>query len=601
MFSPKKLGKTVQDIAKSTGKTVGNIKNSFDQGYAEGLASKDKSNESTSKGTIPTENIAQSEESKIENDSDELIQQSKTTSIGSTWQETVTNQPTSEIDPSSKEKPNYFIAALLAMFLGALGVHKFYTNKKEQGFLHVIFLVFSLIVLAVAKSALPFGLACFFPCIEAIFYLLYKNTDGLTNALGYSAHMPNSAVPVKNWGTIVVAGFFALIFLTTAFIPVEANTSKESLKSETSQQGLSTTSTKTKAESASPAPDPKPKEPVKTTVKYVNVGQGDASIIELPDGKTMVIDAGPSGSASTISTILKADNRQKIDYLIATHPDADHIGGMSDLIKDTDVKSIWAPNATNNTEAFKTLLETIQNKGLAITPAKAGTTIAKTDDYSIEILWPKKDAKFDDTNSYSVIIKLTVGKKIFLFTGDAPIDAINEAVTGPVDVLKVSHHGSDTGTNAALAKKLHPKVAIISYAINNNYGHPMQSVLDALNEAGSIVWGTGADGTITVTCNGTNIEVTGEKNDTVVAPKKEEPPEEPSKEEPSQAGTQGVQSVPSAPAASDHSQDIVYVTPKGKKYHRRDCRTLSRSKTVIEMTREEAEASGRDSCNVCNP
>ena len=82
MFSPKKLGKTVQDIAKSTGKTVGNIKNSFDQGYAEGLASKDKSNESTSKGTIPTENIAQSEESKIENDSDELIQQSKTTSIG---------------------------------------------------------------------------------------------------------------------------------------------------------------------------------------------------------------------------------------------------------------------------------------------------------------------------------------------------------------------------------------------------------------------------------------------------------------------------------------------------------------------------------------
>lgn len=188
-----------------------------------------------------------------------------------------------------------------------------------------------------------------------------------------------------------------------------------------------------------------PADPTKTTVRSLDIGQGDSTIIELPDGKTMVIDAGPRGSEKIIEAQLEADNRSRIDYLVATHPDADHIGGMAQLIKDTDVGSIWAPNVTNNTETFRSLLNAIDKKGLTITQASSGTNIAKTDQYSIDILWPPTSAQFDDTNGYSIIIKLTVSERTFLFTGDAPTDAIMRSVDGHVDVLKVSHHGSRTG------------------------------------------------------------------------------------------------------------------------------------------------------------
>lgn len=261
-------------------------------------------------------------------------------------------------------------------------------------------------------------------------------------------------------------------------------------------------------------------DPTKTTIRFLDIGQGDATIVELPDGKTMVIDAGPRGSAKTIESQLKADHRNQIDYLIATHPDADHIGGMAELIRDTDVKSIWAPNATNNTETFKNFLNAIDKKGLTISQAATGATIVQSDQYSIDILWPPAAAQFDDTNDYSIIIKLTVGEKTFLFTGDAPTALIDQATEGHIDVLKVSHHGSHTGTNKALVTKLSPDYAVISYALDNDYGHPHASVLKALNSAHTQVYGTGANGTVTAVTDGSTIALYVQHEGTPVAPPK---------------------------------------------------------------------------------
>ncbi|MBF4809741.1 MAG: MBL fold metallo-hydrolase, partial [Lancefieldella parvula] len=238
------------------------------------------------------------------------------------------------------------------------------------------------------------------------------------------------------------------------------------------------------------------------TIKFIDVGQGEAILIALPE-KTVLIDAGPTGSAPKIAQVLQELGRDKIDYLVATHPDEDHIGGMADVISNTQIGTIYAPNKTNNTATYRKFLTAIQNNNLQITLAEAGTIIDQTDSYKLEILWPKKDANFPDTNDYSIIIKLTVGNKTFLFTGDAPTSAILDSNPGHIDVLKVSHHGSRTGTTEQLVRKLSPTYAVVSYAVDNSYGHPMQSVLNALHKHSVEIWGTGANGTITITCDGT--------------------------------------------------------------------------------------------------
>lgn len=332
------------------------------------------------------------------------------------------------------------------------------------------------------------------------------------------------------------------------------------------------------------------------TVRFVDVGQGDGTIVEFPDGKTLVIDAGrDSDSGAAMNATLSADDRQQIDWLVATHPDADHIGGIPAVISANAVNSVWAPDCNHDTETFTRFLQSVADKGLSIDAAARGKTIATGDAYSIEILWPDAGASFDDTNDYSVVIKVTYGKTTFLFTGDATNDDLIQAGCGDIDVLKVAHHGSDTGTSPALLSALTPKIAVISYGLDNSYGHPTQAVLDALSASGATVYGTGAHGTITVTSDGVDVAATPAHDGTVVAATKAE--------EKKEEAAPAQQEQQAAPEASQSAQDrTVYVTAsgKGKKYHLDpNCRTLRKSKGVVSMTESEAKAENYTMCSVC--
>lgn len=333
------------------------------------------------------------------------------------------------------------------------------------------------------------------------------------------------------------------------------------------------------------------------TVRFVDVGQGDGSIVEFPDGKTLVIDAGrDSDSGDAMNAAISADGRSQIDWLVATHPDADHIGGMPAVISANSVGSVWAPDCNHDTETFTRFLQSVADKGLSIDAAARGKTIATGDNYSIEILWPNDGAAFDDTNDYSVVIKVTYGKTTFLFTGDATDDDLIQAGCGGIDVLKVSHHGSDTGTSPALLSALTPKIAVISYGLDNSYGHPTQTVLDELSAAGATVYGTGAQGTITVTSDGVEVTAAAAHDGAVAAGTKAE-----DKKAESVAPAQQEQQA--APEASQPAQDrTVYVTGsgKGKKYHLDPgCRTLKRSESVVSLTESEAIAENYTMCSVC--
>ena len=425
---------------------------------------------------------------------------------------------------ASGKQSDYLFALILSLIFGIFGIPQFYLKGWKSGLTRLVVNAaliagaFALAQILALPSLLSYLLPAIFslPVIESALNLIYEDSDA-SKQLVKGKLKPRKRYAGKQKAGVVLAALSVALYFSAALTqPLPTVVSPAG----SPQQGSSSPS---QSDSAAPsqsdtsAPSTTTQTSTNVTIKFIDVGQGEAVLIALPE-KTMLIDAGPTGSAPKIAQVLQELGRDKIDYLVATHPDEDHIGGMADIISSTQIGAIYAPNKTNNTATYRKFLAAIQNNNLQITLAEAGTIIDQTDAYKLEILWPTKDANFPDTNDYSIIIKLTVGTKTFLFTGDAPTSAILDANPGHIDVLKLSHHGSRTGTNEQLVRRLSPTYAILSYALDNSYGHPMQSVLNSLHKHSVEVWGTGANGTITITCDGTNIDISGEKPGTVVAP-----------------------------------------------------------------------------------
>ena len=422
---------------------------------------------------------------------------------------------------ASGKQSDYLFALILSLIFGIFGIPQFYLKGWKSGLTRLVVNAvliagaFALAQILALPSLLYYLLPAIFslPVIESALNLIYEDPSA-SKQLVKGKLKPRKRYAGKQKAGIALATLTVALYFSAALtqpLPTTLSTTGSSGQ-QTAVQAPGESS-----QSDSGAPSTTAQASANVTIKFIDVGQGEAILIALPE-KTMLIDAGPTGSAPKIAQVLQELGRNKIDYLVATHPDEDHIGGMADVISSTQIGTIYAPNKTNNTATYRKFLAAIQNNNLQITLAEAGTIIDQTDSYKLEILWPKKDANFPDTNDYSIIIKLTVGNKTFLFTGDAPTSAILDSNPGHIDVLKLSHHGSRTGTTEQLVRKLSPTYAVLSYAVDNSYGHPMQSVLNALHKHSVEVWGTGANGTITITCDGTNIDISGEKPGTVVAP-----------------------------------------------------------------------------------
>ena len=429
---------------------------------------------------------------------------------------------------ASGKQSDYLFALILSLVFGIFGIPQFYLKGWKSGLTRLVINAaliagaFALAQILALPSLLSYLLPAIFslPVIESALNLIYEDPNA-SKQLVKGKLKPRKRYAGKQKAGVVLAALSVALYFSAALTqPLPTVVSPAG----SPQQGSAASSQPDTAASSQPntgAPSTTTQTSANVTVKFIDVGQGEAILIALPE-KTVLIDAGPTGSAPKIAQVLQELGRNKIDYLVATHPDEDHIGGMADVISSTQIGTIYAPNKTNNTATYRKFLAAIQNNNLQITLAEAGTIIDQTDSYKLEILWPKKDANFPDTNDYSIIIKLTVGNKTFLFTGDAPTSAILDSNPGHIDVLKLSHHGSRTGTTEQLVRKLSPTYAVLSYAVDNSYGHPMQSVLNALHKHSVEVWGTGANGTITITCDGTNIDISGEKPGTVVAPTSQE-------------------------------------------------------------------------------
>ncbi len=243
-------------------------------------------------------------------------------------------------------------------------------------------------------------------------------------------------------------------------------------------------------------------------VHYFDVGQGDCQFLEFPDGTTMLIDAGPTVSGEGVVEKIRALGHDSIDILVASHPDSDHIGGLRYPLREMKVGEVWAPDAEKDTYAYEKFLKAVDGQNLTINKAESGKTIKEGKGYSIELLGPdmSRQGRDSDANSFSTIIRVQFGDTSFLFTGDAYKDQIDRAEEDVVDVLKVAHHGSHSGTDAKLIEQLQPSLAIIQYAEDNPYGYPHSEVREALE--GVPTYGNAENGDITVTSDGWSLDVT---------------------------------------------------------------------------------------------
>ena len=246
-------------------------------------------------------------------------------------------------------------------------------------------------------------------------------------------------------------------------------------------------------------------------VHFLDVGQGDSEYLELPDGRTMLIDAGNPENGSDIVSAIKKSGHNRVDYLIATHPHSDHIGGMEQVIRSLEVGTMYMPRTTAadtpTTAVYKNLLEAVKDKGLKISTAKAGVTVYSGSGGSAVFVAPNGTG-YGDLNQYSGVLLVTFGKNRFLFTGDAGTVS-EKQITADVkaDVLKVGHHGSSTATGTEFLKRVSPKYAVIEVGKGNIYGLPKQSTLTKLKKIGAAVYRTDQLGTITFTSDGTGLSV----------------------------------------------------------------------------------------------
>lgn len=327
----------------------------------------------------------------------------------------------------------------------------------------------------------------------------------------------------------------------------------------------------------------------KLEIHYIDVGQGDSTLI-VCGNEAMLVDAGDEGKGTAIQLYLKKHNIDKLKYVVATHPDADHIGGLDVIVYKFDCGQILIPNCENDTSSFERLEYSMKSKGYTPHVVDIGERYT-LGDARFEILSPSSEFTFADTNDSSIVFRLDYGNTSFLFTGDATIPPQQALIYDTdldidVDVLKVPHHGASTAYIKGFYDEVSPDYAVISCGRNNRYGHPRQEVLDDLRKRGTSVFRTDEQGTIVAVSDGKTITFNTDPSDSWIPGNIDETGEP--VEETVNLITKGSQN--DANGLSEEEITYVYNSNTGK-FHYPDCPSVKdiklKNRVDLKCTREE--------------
>ena len=246
-------------------------------------------------------------------------------------------------------------------------------------------------------------------------------------------------------------------------------------------------------------------------VDVLDVGQGDSILLTTPAGKTVLIDGG-TGRIDPVP-LLRRRGVESLDLVIASHPHADHIGGIDQVLEALPVKVYTDNGMPHTTSTYEKVMTLVEEKGVVYRTAEAGQVYNLDDGIRVEILHPQltllKNTR-SDLNSNSVVARVTHGELCFLFTGDAEDPTERALLAQGIDsceVLKVAHHGSSHSSSSTWLRAIQPEIALISAGANNRYGHPDEETLARLTSAGASVYRTDQHGSIQLRSDGEQIEV----------------------------------------------------------------------------------------------
>lgn len=251
------------------------------------------------------------------------------------------------------------------------------------------------------------------------------------------------------------------------------------------------------------------------SVHTIDVGQGDSTLL-IAEDKTILIDAGEKDEGYRVVEYLDSLGIKTIDLLVATHPHADHIGGMTQVVESFNIGQIIMPDIPQEimptTRAFTNLLTAIDEAEIPFTIVEAGDYFVYNQ-VTLDIISPVNKA--EDLNNLSIMIRATAGDVAFVFTGDAEKWAERQVLDSGqevrAEVLSVGHHGSKTSTSKDFLYEVNPVIGVISCATDNSYGHPHREIMERLQDYGVEIYRTDLDGTIVIETDGENIAVATER------------------------------------------------------------------------------------------
>jgi competence protein ComEC len=251
---------------------------------------------------------------------------------------------------------------------------------------------------------------------------------------------------------------------------------------------------------------------------FIDVGQGDSTLFQFSEGNkdfTILIDAG-NWTGDEVIQYLRSHKVSQIDIAVGTHPDADHIGQLDQVINTFNVGEVWLSGNTNPSQTFQRLLKAIDTKKVDYYEPRMGEQF-EVGPLHIDVLYPKTISEQD--NEESISLKLTYGDVRFILTGDATTDdelkMLQSGIDVKADILKLGHHGSSTSTHPNFLREVQPAVAIYSAGLNNTYGHPHEEVVNLVQNSTIQLYGTDVHGTVIVETDGKDFKILTKKDGTI--------------------------------------------------------------------------------------